>query len=433
MGAQNKATGTPLRSSKLLHSDAINVLSEDELLQPGNDAAASTSSYSNSSADGYLTSTMTSPYDLSPWNSAAASPFAESPWTTHHLRHIPTSIGFVASLVRREGHVYSLAAAGDLLYTGSESRNIRVWKGREELSSFRSSSGLVKAIVVAGDRVFTGHRDGKIRVWRASSKDPSFHKRVGTLPTRAEFLRSSVNPSNYVEGRRRRRSALWLRHFDAVSCLSLDEGAGLLYSGSWDKTVKVWRISDFKCLESLNAHDDAVNAVATAGFDGLVFTGSADGTVKAWRREVAAQSKGGGGATRHVTVQTLIRQEGAVTALVVVAAAGAVYCSSSEGVVRYWRRERGGEPLSLGGALWGHGMAVLCLAAAGSIVVSGSADGTVRVWRREKGGAHGAVAVLIGHEAPIKCLAVEEAAEEPRYVVYSGSLDNSVKIWRLAE
>ena len=35
---------------------------------------------------------------------------------------------------------------------------------------------------------------------------------------------------------------------------------------SWDKTMKVSRISDSKCLESVSAHDDAVNSVVI-GFD----------------------------------------------------------------------------------------------------------------------------------------------------------------------
>lgn len=426
MGARKEATCIPSFSTKLLHllrSDAI-VPSEEELRWVGSDAAAC-----------YVTRPWTSSYNISLWNPAAASPLVGSPWTKQ-LRADPHVTGLVGSLVRREGHVYSLAAAGGLLYTGSESRNIRVWKGRQELSSFRSSSGFVKAIVVAGDRIFTSHQDGKIRVWRSSSKDPSVHKRVMTLPTLGDFLRSSMNPSRYVE-QRRHHSSLWLRHLDTISCLSLDEDAGVLYSGSWDKTVKVWRISDCKCLESFNAHDDAVNAVAT-GFDGLVFTGSADGTVKAWRREVAAGVKDGiGGATRHVSAQTLLQQEGAVTALAVVAAVGTVYCGSSDGVVLYWQREGGGGPLGCGGALRGHGMAVLCLAAAGTILASGSADRTIRVWRREEGGgAHVVVATLVGHAAPIKCVAVEADAEEDRgdrrqYVVYSGSLDNSVKIWRV--
>jgi len=106
------------------------------------------------------------------------------------------------------------------------------------------------------------------------------------------------------------RNIVWLRHFDAASCLSLNEEAGLLYSGSWDKTMKVWRISDFKCCESAGTHEDAVNLVVV-GFDRLVFIGSADGTVKVWRWEV----NGKYGATKHMLLKILLRYESAVATL----------------------------------------------------------------------------------------------------------------------
>ncbi|XAR57842.1 [Myosin heavy-chain] kinase, partial [Bertholletia excelsa] len=247
--------------------------------------------------------------------SEQTSPLSKSPWSSHFAQpnepHNTTYsyTGLMGSLIREEGHIYSLATSGDLLYTGSDSKNIRVWKNQIEFSGFKSNSGLVKAIVISGDRIFTGHQDGKIRMWKVSAKNPSMHKRVGTLPSLKAYIKSSMNPSNYVEVRRNKNS-VWIKHFDAISSLSLNEDKSLLYSASWDKTVKVWRISDCKCLESISAHDDAVNAVV-AGFDGLLFTGSADGTVKVWRREI--QGKG----TKHFFSQTLLKQDYAVTALAV--------------------------------------------------------------------------------------------------------------------
>ncbi|KAJ0961060.1 hypothetical protein J5N97_000961 [Dioscorea zingiberensis] len=360
------------------------------------------------------------------------SPFLRSPWTlaspAYPFPDDPAA-GLLGSLVREEGHVYSLAASGELLYTGSDSKNIRVWKGRKEFSGFKSNSGLVKAIVVAGDRIFTGHQDGKIRVWRVSNKDATVHKRVGTLPSLKDWLKSSINPNSYVRVRRH-RNTLWLRHYDAVSSLSLDKEHGLLYSGSWDKTFKVWRLSDLKCLESVTAHEDAINAVAV-GPDGAFFTGSADGTVKLWQREMYGM---GGGGTRHRLVRVLLSQEWAVTALAV--AEGVVYAGSSDGVVNFWEWRRG--RLEHGGALRGHRMAVLCLATAGRLVISGSADKTVCVWRRGDDGAHVKLALLTAHEGPVKCLAVEEDRSgggdgEVSWVVYSGSLDRSVKVWRVTE
>ncbi|KAA8536145.1 hypothetical protein F0562_028623 [Nyssa sinensis] len=406
----------------LLHSDSsIMTNNDDNNYYSRRNSSASASSpmfYDRSPKSGDA-----SPYQLmSPWNQA--SPYIKSPWTrasplnTFDDNDKLPEHGLVGSIIREDGHVYSLATAdsGDLLYTGSDSKNIRVWKNFKQFSGFKSSSGLVKAIVTSGEKIFTGHQDGKIRVWKFSPKSYRPYKRIGSLPTIKDFVKSSFNPKNYVEVRRH-HSVPWIKHFDAVSCMSLDEDQGLLYSGSWDKTLKVWRISDSKCLESINAHDDAVNSVG-AGFEGLVFTGSADGSVKAWRRELVGRS------SKHVLVQVLLKQDNAVTSLAVNATSAVIYCGSSDGLVNFWEREK---HLSHGGMLRGHKLAVLCLAADGDLVFSGSADKSICVWRREEGGVHSCLSVLTGHTGPVKCLAVKKDEEpstgDQRWIVYSGSLD----------
>lgn len=344
--------------------------------------------------------------------------------------HETNMYGLIGSLFRQEGHVYSLAASGGLLYTGSDSKNVRVWKNLQEFSGFKSSSGFVKAIVLFENKIFTGHQDGKIRVWRFLGDKKNTHKRVGNLPTTRDLLMKSINPKNYVEVRRK-RNVPWVKHYDAVSCLSIDADQGFLYSGSWDKTLKVWRISDSKCLESIQVHEDAVNSVVVA-FDGLVFTGSADGTVKAWRRELVGKS------TQHVLVETMSKQDHALTSLAVShSGGGALYAGSSDGLVSFWEREK--HFMSYGGVLRGHKLAVLCLAVGGNLVLSGSADKSICLWRRDGGGLHSCVAVLTGHSGPVKCLAVEkdiaeeEESDDKRWIVYSGCLDKSVKVWRVSE
>ncbi|PIN12334.1 WD40 repeat-containing protein [Handroanthus impetiginosus] len=380
--------------------------------------------------DGRMSPTPTSDSTSATWDhqspplsTPSSSPLSKSPWSSHRAPESYSYTGLMGSLVREEGHIYSLAASGDLLYTGSDSKNIRVWKNQKEFSGFKSNSGLVKAIIIAGERIFSGHQDGKIRVWKVSGKDPTVHKRIGTLPTFKAKIKSSFNPSKYSH------HALWITHTDAISSLGLIEDKSILYSASWDKTIKVWRVSDSKCLESINAHDDAVNSVV-AGFDGLVFTGSADGSVKVWRREM--QGKG----TKHFFSQTLLKQECAITALAVDPSASVLYSGSSDGLVNFWERDKF---LSHGGVLRGHKLAVLCLATLGNLVLSGSADTNVCVWRREEAD-HVCLSILSGHTGPVKCLAVEledkgmhsHGGGDKHYVVYSGSLDKSVKIWRVS-
>ncbi|TKV92450.1 hypothetical protein SEVIR_9G163300v4 [Setaria viridis] len=449
MAATRKKLIHFLRADPAAVSAASSAMSSPRSFSSNDSSVSDDDGYDNnsSSSSSFPASASSSPSRYSP---------PKSPWAaTTHLPGLggdsvdPTATGLIASLVKEDGKVYSLAAAGDVLYTGTDSENVRVWRDRRELAGFRTGSGLVKAIVVAADgRIFTGHQDGKVRVWRAGAGgDPAAHRRVGSLPALGDYLVSSVNPSSYVaKGGGRRRRAVWLRHSDAVSCLSLDESAGLLYSGSWDRTFKVWRVSDSRCLESVPAHDDAVNTVAAAGFGGLVLTGSADGTVKVWRREAAVAS---GDRTRHVLERVLREGDGAVTAVAACPEARAVYVGSSDGLVTCWRwgPGDGGEP-RLAGVLTGHRMGVMCLAVYGRVVVSGSADRTLCVWRRDGDGVagqhqyqHVRLAVLTGHTGPVKCVAVaadvadcgDYAEGERRFVVYSGSLDGSVKVWRLSE
>lgn len=458
---KNKAGGTPT-NTMVAESSAFRRPKFGSLLQSDPTSFYSTTIYdcdrhsSSSAVTNYSatddipttsSSAASSPYMMSPWN-PLASPYIKSPWLllsplhnvnnheeddkNNHNEDIYHQNSLIKSLVREEGNIYSLALSGDLLYTGTDSKNIRVWKNLRCHGGFKSSSGLVKAIVICGEKIFTGHQDGKIRVWKCSQRMSGYHKRIGTLPTFKDFMKNSTNPKNYVNVRRHKKT-LRIRHFDAISSMSLDESHGLLYSASWDKTLKVWRMSDFKCLESIQAHDDAVNSVVV-GFQWFVFTGAADGTVKIWRRESTWEGK-----TRHVLDRILLKQENAVTALAVNTWSTVLYCGSSDGVVNFWERYRK-SGLRHAGVLKGHKLAVLCLAAGKDLVFSGSADKNVCVWKREVSGSHTCLSVLTGHSGPVKCIAAEEEDDpyedvgesmHEKWTVYTGSLDRSVKVWRV--
>ncbi|KAE8719500.1 wall-associated receptor kinase-like 14-like [Hibiscus syriacus] len=250
--------------------DASPTASDDSFLVYSN-----TSGNAHSFLEANKLSCDASPLTISRWNQTT--PTDNSSWDPFDENGLVSSNSLIGSLMREEGHIYSLAARDELLYTGSDSKNIIVWKNLKEFSGFKSNSGLVKAIVISPEKIFTGHQDGKIRVWKVSMKNPSIHKRAGTLPTLKDILKSSIKPSNYVDIRRKR--ALWIKHSDAMSCFSLKRGTRngklhtsltvltghtgpvkcfavekdqesrkeklwIVYSGSLDKLVKVWRVSE---------------------------------------------------------------------------------------------------------------------------------------------------------------------------------------------
>lgn len=365
------------------------------------------------------------------------------------LSSLPQSISVdhkcLATLKCHSSYVSSLALSGNSLFTGSSNSEIRVWPqeppeystgaGDDDRNLVATGNGGVKSLVVLGDKLISAHQDHKIRVWKiideSSRRDHQKYKCVATLPTMNDRFTNFFSRKSYVEVRRHKKCT-WVHHVDAVSSLALSQDGSLLYSASWDRSFKIWRTSDFKCLESIEkAHDDAINAIVVSR-DGFVYTGSADKKIKVWNKKDK----------KHSLVATLTKHLSAVNALTVSEDGKVLYTGACDRSILVWERiSNGGEEshMTVVGALRGHTKAILCLAVASDLVLSGSADKSLRVWRRglmEKE-CYSCLAVLEGHTKPIKCLAVSVSDYNSSHdsvnscMVYSGSLDLSVKVWNL--
>merc|ERR1719309_651693 len=75
-------------------------------------------------------------------------------------------------------------------------------------------------------------------------------------------------------------------HTDNVCCLSC-ESSGMIVSGSWDKSGRVWQGNEFQY--ELKSHDAAVWDVLIVSKQ-LVITASADKTIKLWNRRVCIKT-----------------------------------------------------------------------------------------------------------------------------------------------
>ncbi|GJR61452.1 JINGUBANG-like protein [Tanacetum coccineum] len=203
--------------------------------------------------------------------------------------------------------------------------------------------------------------------------------------------------TNHVNAR---ITCTWVHHVDAVTALALSRDGSLLYSASWDRTFKVWRTSDFKCLESVpNAHDDAINAIVVSD-DGYIYTGSADKKIKVWKKEASEK--------KHKLVDTLEKHKSAVNALALSPDGSVLYSGACDRSVLVWEKVVSSADetapaahMVVAGALRGHSMAILCISVVGDLVISGSADKTIRVFRRGiDGKKYYRVCVLEGHNGP---------------------------------
>lgn len=344
-----------------------------------------------------------------------------TPWTLSPVRTSPSQpllYHCIASLHRHEGNIFSITLSKDFVFTGSESSRIHAWKQPDctEIGYIKAASGQVRAILSSGKMLFTTHGDCKVRIWDASTAENFRPKKITTLPQRNRFLFFSRKSSQ--------------QHNDHISCLAYNKEDKLLYTGSWDKTVKAWKINERCCVDSFVAHEGQVNGIVINQEDGCVFTCSSDGSVKIWRRVFGESS--------HILTMTLKFQLSPVNALALSSSPNTtlLYSGSSDGLINFWEKEKMSGRYNHGGFLQGHHFAVLCLVALGELVFSGSEDATIRVWRREEGNCfHSCISVIEGHHGPVRCLAVSLETENvvgvKGLLVYSASLDQTFKVWRV--
>jgi WD40 repeat protein len=69
-------------------------------------------------------------------------------------------------------------------------------------------------------------------------------------------------------------------HRNYVSCLAI--GNGKLYSGSFDRTIIVWNLSDHTLIKTLREHESPVSALLYNRQQGLLYSSSCDNTIRIW-------------------------------------------------------------------------------------------------------------------------------------------------------
>ncbi|KAF8809106.1 PFU-domain-containing protein, partial [Phlegmacium glaucopus] len=191
-----------------------------------------------------------------------------------------------------------------------------------------------------------------------------------------------------------------LGHTENICALDVTPG-GVIISGSWDRTAKVWK--NFTLAYDLKGHQQSVWAVLGVDED-KVLTGSADKTIKLWQN--------------HKALHTFTGHQDAVRGLALIPDIGFASCSN-DSEIRVW---------TLGGdmvyTLSGHTSFIYSLSVLpnGDIVSAGE-DRTVRVWQ------DGECSQAIVHPA----ISVWAVSTMPNGDIVSGCSDGIVRIFSASE
>ncbi|GIV17402.1 MAG: hypothetical protein KatS3mg022_2837 [Armatimonadota bacterium] len=211
-------------------------------------------------------------------------------------------------------------------------------------------------------------------------------------------------------------------HDNRVNAVAFSPDGNLLASGSDDKTVKVWQISQsgraYSLRYTLQGHTSWINAVAFSPDGSLLASASRDGTIRLWD-------------TRDGTlVRTITGHSGSVTCIAFSPDGQLIASGSEDRTVGIWQTSDGSAVRTLEGH--DHAVRAVAFSPDGSRVASGSDDRTVCIWDANSGTLISTLSGLSGHSAPVTSVTFVTDGLGESYVV-SGSEDTVLKVWRVSD
>ena len=179
----------------------------------------------------------------------------------------------ITTLTGHTGTVYCLIIDDGKLYSGSADRTIKIWNCSTDtlIKTLTGHTHWVQCLTISDGKLYSGSYDHSIKVWNCSN-----HKLITTLGVPEEH-----DEEGEYEG-----------HTGAVRCLTINDGK--LYSGGGyhDNSIKVWNCSNHELITTLGApeahdeegeyegHTDVVWCLTIN--DGKLYSGSFDKTIKVW-------------------------------------------------------------------------------------------------------------------------------------------------------
>ncbi len=271
-----------------------------------------------------------------------------------------------AKLAGHEGGVWALQYEGNTLVSGSTDRSVRVWDIREgvETHVFRGHTSTVRCLQIlmptkTGETadgtaiqtpkqplIITGSRDSNLRVWNLPrSGDPTFVQ-GGDDDVNPFFVRALTGHQHSVR--------------------AIAAHADTLVSGSYDCTVRVWKISTGETVHRLQGHTQKVYSVVLDNDRNRCISGSMDNMVKIWSLDTGSLLHTLDGHSSLVGLLDLNCDR--------------LVSAAADSTLRIWDPEQG----QCKATLSAHTGAITCFQHDGHKVISGS-DRTLKMWNVRNG------------------------------------------------
>lgn len=274
-----------------------------------------------------------------------------------------------ARLEGHEGGVWALQYEGNVLVSGSTDRSVRVWDIEKGICTqvFQGHTSTVRCLQIlmptiistASDGktilmpkqplIITGSRDSNLRVWKLPKPGDPSYMQTGLPQDDTEcpyFVRALTG------------------HHHSVRAIAAH--ADTLVSGSYDCTVRVWKISTGETVHRLQGHSQKVYSVVLDHQRNRCISGSMDNLVKVWSLDTGSVLYNLEGHSSLVGLLDL-QQNRLVSA-------------AADSTLRIWDPDSG----HCKSILRAHASAITCFQHDGQKVVSGS-DRTLKMWNVNTG------------------------------------------------
>ncbi|KAI3324449.1 WD40 repeat-like protein [Xylariaceae sp. AK1471] len=268
-----------------------------------------------------------------------------------------------------EGGVWALQYEGNVLVSGSTDRSVRVWDIEKGLCTqvFYGHTSTVRCLQIlmptktgkiedgqdlmmpVKPLIITGSRDSQLRVWRLPEAGSRRYIQTGPPANDADcpyFIRTLQGHSHSVR--------------------AIAAHADTLVSGSYDNTVRVWRISTGETVHVLQGHTQKVYSVVLDVERNRCISGSMDSYVKIWDLDTGSCLHTLEGHSLLVGLLDLRDQR--------------LVSAAADSTLRIWDPESG----RCQSTLTAHTGAITCFQHDGRKVISGS-DRTLKMWDTRTG------------------------------------------------